>query len=657
VCKPQCDGKICGDDGCGGTCAPGCTGDGARCLAEGTKCEVCTPQCDGKSCGGDDGCGGPCGCDAAKGEVCSLGKCEVCVKRCDGRTCGPDGCGGTCGTCLNDATCDEATGLCAGCTRNCDGKTCGPDGCGGVCGTCLAGTCNDTTGKGDGCEPQCGPNKTCGPDGCGGSCGTCDANQQCGSEGTCIDANSLVACVPQTISAADKYDPAAPCDGTKWCLYKAQIICARKVACCQIANGMLDDCLAREQAVCNETDLTARLTAGITAIATVSPKDYSKQCLDWEAAYLDCAATDDFRYWACSDGLVFPSNPAPVKRDNIPVCFGYKDCGYHPNRDHYYRCDREMGKCGADGTGGLCRDGIPAGTETCNLNDLACDKNLYCKIDAGSTGTCVAKVPAGGDCSSYFQCASGFCYQGKCKDTIRQPNNQPPPACGFADQCQYDRCGGPPTGGGDSGTCIKAFTATAGQLCRSYLDGLYGSGEECDYRSTYCEGASATSFGVCTAFKAVGEACVGDYQCGPTAACGGAPTKKCVARGDNGAPCASVRECKWGLSCSEGRCRGLAEVGGSCFGDYDCKRYLRCDQNSKTCVAEVSGEGGPCSHDLHCGEQMYCTANNVCAPLIAAGGVCRNTAYDWDDACVSGDCERAGADYVCREMCNFTPGK
>jgi alpha-tubulin suppressor-like RCC1 family protein len=139
ACAPVCDGKKCGDDGCGGIC--GTCGADQSCNAGTGQC-VCKPQCDGKSCG-DDGCGGVCGtCTDPKTTCGANGKC-VCKPACDGRTCGDDGCGGTCGTCGTSQTCDGAKGLCV-CKPDCAGKTCGDDGCGGSCGPCDPGsTCNE----------------------------------------------------------------------------------------------------------------------------------------------------------------------------------------------------------------------------------------------------------------------------------------------------------------------------------------------------------------------------------------------------------------------------------------------------------------------------------------------------------------------------------
>ena len=68
ACKPGCEGKECGDDGCGGSCG--------ECVEGVTCCEgvCCTPDCEGKTCG-DDGCGGSCG-EWAEVEGCVNGACE-----------------------------------------------------------------------------------------------------------------------------------------------------------------------------------------------------------------------------------------------------------------------------------------------------------------------------------------------------------------------------------------------------------------------------------------------------------------------------------------------------------------------------------------------------------------------------------------------------
>ena len=69
ACEPDCTGKNCGDNGCGGLCGT-CFGNYS--CEEGT-CTPCQPQCEGKTCG-DDGCGASCG-ECAEGEVCTASQC------------------------------------------------------------------------------------------------------------------------------------------------------------------------------------------------------------------------------------------------------------------------------------------------------------------------------------------------------------------------------------------------------------------------------------------------------------------------------------------------------------------------------------------------------------------------------------------------------
>ena len=237
TCLPDCEGKQCGDDGCGGSCGDcAATDDGNWCtdaMCQGWECiqvpndkecsggqgmclegECCIPNCfnaDGsvKQCG-DDGCGTPCG-ECACGTMCASGAC-VDGDPCETAQCGPDGCGGSCGTCSPDTTCQD--GQCS-CQPDCSGKVCGPDGCGGYCGTCPCGTvcfggivwlavtdpCDCVECGDDGCGGSCGEcvggkacvngactdctpacaGKECGPDGCGGNCGQCGEGESCGN--------------------------------------------------------------------------------------------------------------------------------------------------------------------------------------------------------------------------------------------------------------------------------------------------------------------------------------------------------------------------------------------------------------------------------------------------------------------------------------------
>ncbi|MBM4355323.1 MAG: hypothetical protein FJ109_16315 [Deltaproteobacteria bacterium] len=182
-CTPNCGGKQCGDDGCGGSC--GFCQNNFSCV-NGVCQPNCQPNCSGKQCGAD-GCGGQCG-TCNFGEFCTAaGVCQPeCTKMCGGKQCGDDGCGGKCGSCGFGMQCDPAGQCVPECKKQCQGKDCGDDGCGALCGQCIpgwecvAGVCQEE------CKPSC-VNKECGPNGCGGQCGSCGFGQLCTVEGFCVD--------------------------------------------------------------------------------------------------------------------------------------------------------------------------------------------------------------------------------------------------------------------------------------------------------------------------------------------------------------------------------------------------------------------------------------------------------------------------------------
>ncbi len=234
ACQPSCNGgKVCGDDGCGGSC--GECPEGSTCFSG--QCEqgvepggdTCLGKCGGAydpnaSCQCDQNCGkvGDCcddfcdNCSALYPQACE------CVPNCvtdDGaaKECGGDGCGGVCGTCPEGSACD-AQGSC-GCTDEAT-TSCGADGnvywydsCGNQgelktdCADagCSGGLCT-------GCEPSCAEGQQCGDDGCGGSCG------ECGGGASCVEGLCEIATLPGSCEGrCGDYDDALECQCDSGC--------------------------------------------------------------------------------------------------------------------------------------------------------------------------------------------------------------------------------------------------------------------------------------------------------------------------------------------------------------------------------------------------------------------------------------------------------
>ena len=234
VCVPDCQGKECGPDGCGGSCGE-CPGPQDFCMND--QCQ-CLPNCVGKQCG-PDGCKGVCGeCDDGfwcTDDDCKSGTCAFhlhnackiggqCYAPSDVKPadpcleCDPDDSTISWSSVVDGTTCGPGTAVCfqgSCCSASCSGKDCGGDGCGGTCGGCVppllckgfncvcpnnqvacGETCcpgGQTCKQGGCCQPEtCSSlDKECGPgylDGCGGilNCGQCNKhpNSYC-SSGSC----------------------------------------------------------------------------------------------------------------------------------------------------------------------------------------------------------------------------------------------------------------------------------------------------------------------------------------------------------------------------------------------------------------------------------------------------------------------------------------
>ncbi len=133
----------------------------------------CVPQCDGKECGAD-GCGGNCGKCPTAAPNCVQGLCKsgTCTKQCANKQCGDDGCGGKCGTCSGSKTCN-ASGQCVGgggtltVGSSCFGNY---SGCPAGSKCAISGELSDYI-----CQTVRSPGQTCGP-----GVGDCADGSTCG---------------------------------------------------------------------------------------------------------------------------------------------------------------------------------------------------------------------------------------------------------------------------------------------------------------------------------------------------------------------------------------------------------------------------------------------------------------------------------------------
>lgn len=167
-CSPDCTGKVCGDDGCGGSCGacPGanCVGStfqaAATCSADGTTCiPGTTMNCDPYNCSQNGTCLTTCAgdFDCEAGNCCESGTCKPVDTLTDPNNCGS--CGHVCSA-------PNATMACTG-------------------GNCVVAACNEGFGDCDndplnGCETSLNTDANC------GTCGNvCPSGTSCNA-GVCI---------------------------------------------------------------------------------------------------------------------------------------------------------------------------------------------------------------------------------------------------------------------------------------------------------------------------------------------------------------------------------------------------------------------------------------------------------------------------------------
>ena len=380
-CEPDCVGKVCGADGCGGSC--GACDEGV-CDLEG---QCCLPACDGKACG-PDGCGGTCGLCGC-GEVCVDGACSFAM--CETRECGPDGCGGDCGDCPTGEVCAPDHTCCA---PLCDGVTCGDDGCGGVCGLCGCGErCSDGACVFAACEGL-----ECGDDGCDGDCGDCPAGEVCGSDNQC--------CTP---SCEGKTCGSDGCGGDCGVCPLDAPYCDEGGACGP------DPCLGLSDLRCCDGDVLHLCEQGAPSSIDCRADDPSNTC-----GWYPGAASYPAGYYCGPAGVVDPEGGPDGVVITCPACS--PSCQGEA-------CDADDGcggTCGCplgmDCIDGQCFACTPAcygkscGPDGCGGQCGVCDDGEVCHLSACCASACDGQACGGDDgCGEICGCEEGsWCAGGQC---------------------------------------------------------------------------------------------------------------------------------------------------------------------------------------------------------------------------------------------------
>ncbi|NOZ87938.1 MAG: LamG domain-containing protein [Deltaproteobacteria bacterium] len=730
---PACP-KDCGDSICDKDAGENCIncfvdcpcGDGEKCGAEG---ECCAPDCSGKECG-NDGCGGSCGTCKGDDAECINGICE-CEPDCEGKECGDDGCGNSCGACGSDLTCSRA-GLCAepgSCLGSCGGQApsgcmcddkcmergdCCPDRCDHcqdlvTCSTCGNGNCDKDKGENcDNCAADCScatgekcyngmccipgcKGRECGDDGCGGSCGECGQGSICDAfEGKCT---SGLGCAPSD-------EPG--CLGCKC----EPCVCSQRPECCTVSWDQ--QCVQLCGAFCGGCGGLDGCGDGTCS------QDQGETCSNCPA---DCG---------CNQG----QECTPLAGCCTPKCEG-KDCGPDGCGGVCGKCEQGLCISGRCRSGPGCSVSSSPGCDGCACEECVCSQIPECCTDSWGEG-CVAicNLSCGG-CGAIESCGDGACQPEKLETCSSCPSDctcAPGQVCTSDSGCCTPDCTGKECGddgcGGSCGKCNGLCLDGAchvGAGCTSSQDSPGCGGCACGPCVQFlepgcmdsawdsgCAALCATRCGGCGDLPGCGDGkcspedretcanCAKDCSCedGETCAWFGCCTPDCKGRecGDDGCG-GSCGECDIGSTCFMGSCRKGPgcditrdetgpEPGTGCGGcaceECVCAMAPECcniawsEQCKFMCLAYCGGCGtlpgcgnGVCDDDglencTNCPQDCACDTGQVCSPFgcisdwcssgVTEQGCCDGTRLltCMDGTAVWTDCAWSG------EVCGWT---
>lgn len=635
LCTPNCEGRECGDDGCGNQC--GSCPEGFFCMLEagGTKCHPdCSVLCAGLECGtapeaAECACGtcnSPNPCEDA---ICSQGKCgfsDNAAECDDGNPCtSPDSCSeGSCvGTWLPSEQLAQLSCLC-GSDTECEALDDG-DACNGVL-KCLPIGDVSVCVKAPGTETSCEDGLSCTLDTCAGS--QCEHELMpffcqlpglgCVPYGTANQLNECLRCLPDFNTTEWTGAP----DGTACGMGSVcfEHLCCDRAAHCAGQQCGSDGC------------------GGVCGTCAVGLSCHNGQC---ESA----ACVDQCAGRACGpDGCGGTCGTCPAGHvclaDGtclcIPECFGKQCgedscgsvCGMCPvgatcqgGKCISEPCAPECGsrQCGSDGCGGVC--GVCSAGSWCNMG--VCQETVgtgscqgHC---GGSAGDCYCDDLCGlfGVCCSDLCTACPTAVACKCGDGICDP----PESCRLCpadcfcpagqvcvgDECCTPSCEGKPCGpdgcGGTCGACelgqacnaegsCTCVPNCAGRNCGS--DGCGGTCGSCtDTDALTCTAADCID-GVCgrsvsTFFCVIQETCLPSGTENPDTVC-----QKCLPTVNpwDWSPVATGTSCGTGQTCHGGQCCPYNCDGRNCGPDGCGGTCGECALGDDACYEGVCGVCG-----------------------------------------------------------------
>ena len=669
TCQPECFGKECGDNGCGGicdVCPVGFECKDYKCVGQGgcdeilgcienseAPPDVSIPMCMGQATPDaqaqflklancvQDTCNefqpsSDCYYLAIQTGCADVYKeCKDCVPYCTGKECGQDGCGGWCGFCALGYDCDN--GKCV-CIPECGNKECGSDGCGNLCGKCKPGFKCSPWGTCD-CTPDCVA-KDCGDDGCGGSCGLCLPGLEfCTEKGTCISFD----CKPGMMD----------CDGN------VQVICSADGA--WISLGPCPDATYCSDGMCMPWECFPGSTQCIgNGIATCAANGGGWLAPELCPAGTQCkggkcvpvAGCGDIPKMGCCDGTMFmvcgEDGSIAVEECGDLGCGWIPNWGYgcggfgpDPSGQHELACpgacepqcitaEGTLKECGPDGCGEVC--GLCAPDFVCV--DGHCDP--FCLPN------CAGKECGSDGCQGACGICAGdeICHQGQCLV---------PPTCNSMMDCAI---GCFPMGD----TCFDLCTQGAQQDEQYYAEfkNLWGCAMDICAPASDPNCFKNALFGACYQQYLACVSCTpgcANSQCGPDG-CGGSCGE-----------CGDMEECYDGIcesvciancildngqkkECGDNGCGGQCGV---CKPGYECDGAFCIYICKPQCVGKECGPdtcGGQCGF---CQDGLECTPQGQCIPgTICGDGICE---MDEGENCFNcqGDC---GA---CSNGCESTP--